>query len=107
MHEEADSKIIYHACSIADQSNIVIRGSDTDIMIIMLGNMLQLKNTSSHIWMLAGTGNNERFIDITKMYEQFGELLSKSLVGFHAFTGCDYNTAFFNKGKKTLHLIKN
>lgn len=107
LHEEADSKIIYHACSIADQSNIVIRGSDTDIMIIMLGNILQLKNTSSHIWMLAGTGNNERFIDITKIYEQFGELLSKSLAGFHVFTGCDYNPAFFNKGKKTLHLIKN
>ncbi|XP_046481745.2 uncharacterized protein [Neodiprion pinetum] len=58
-HEEADSKIIFHACSIIDQSNIVIRGSDTDILIIMLGNMVNLKNPSSHIWMLTGTGNNE------------------------------------------------
>ncbi|KAJ8950867.1 hypothetical protein NQ318_011163 [Aromia moschata] len=45
-------------------------------------------------------GNNERFIDITKIYEELGELLTKSLSGFHAFTGSDFNPAFFNKGKK-------
>lgn len=83
-----------------DLSNIVIRGSDTDIYIIMLGNMVHLKNQSSHIWMLTGTGNNERFIDITKLYEQECELLTKSSIGFHAFTGCDFNPAFFNNGKK-------
>ncbi|KAJ8935272.1 hypothetical protein NQ318_023158 [Aromia moschata] len=66
----------------------------------MLANMTKLKNGSSHIWMLTGTGNNERFIDITKIYEELGELLTKSLSGFHAFTGSDFNPAFFNKGKK-------
>ncbi|GFX71453.1 uncharacterized protein TNCV_2694411 [Trichonephila clavipes] len=35
-HEEADTKIIYHACNVAEKSNIVIRGSDTDILIIMI-----------------------------------------------------------------------
>ncbi|XP_049303200.1 uncharacterized protein LOC125776214 [Bactrocera dorsalis] len=66
----------------------------------MLGNMVHLKNRLSHIWMLTGTGNHERFIDLTKIYELYGELLTKSLIGFHAFTGCDFNPAFFNKGKK-------
>ncbi|GFW07967.1 hypothetical protein TNCV_3920991 [Trichonephila clavipes] len=59
-HEEADTKIIYHACNVAEKSNIVIRGSDTDILIIMIGNMKNLKNSNSNIWMLNGTGNNER-----------------------------------------------
>ncbi|GFW70277.1 hypothetical protein TNCV_5131031 [Trichonephila clavipes] len=99
-HEEADTKIIYHACNVAEKSNIVIRGSDTDILIIMIGNMKNLKNSNSNIWMLNGTGNNERYIDITKIYTELGELLAKSLIGFHAFTGCDFNPAFFNKGKK-------
>ncbi|XP_046481702.2 uncharacterized protein [Neodiprion pinetum] len=107
-HEEADSKIIFHACSIIDQSNIVIRGSDTDILIIMLGNMVNLKNPSSHIWMLTGTGNNERFIDVSKIYTELGPLLAKSLIGFHAFTGCDFNPAFYNRGKKKpFTLLKN
>ena len=61
--------------------------------------MIHLKS-SSHIWMLTGTGNNERFIDVTQIYEQLAESLAKSLIGFHAFTGCDFNPAFFNKGKK-------
>ncbi|GFT18475.1 hypothetical protein TNCV_2241541 [Trichonephila clavipes] len=76
-HEEADTKIIYHACNVAEKSNIVIRGSDTDILIIMIGNMKNLKNSNSNIWMLNGTGNNERYIDITKIYTELGELLAK------------------------------
>ena len=62
--------------------------------------MKQLQNSKSHIWMLNGTGNNKRYIDVTKIHDELGELLAKSLIGFHAFTGCDFNPAFFNKGKK-------
>nr|XP_046481744.1 uncharacterized protein LOC124218890 isoform X1 [Neodiprion pinetum] len=74
----------------------------------MLGNMVNLKNPSSHIWMLTGTGNNERFIDVSKIYTELGPLLAKSLIGFHAFTGCDFNPAFYNRGKKKpFTLLKN
>lgn len=100
LHEEADSKITYHVCNISEEANIVVRGSDTDILVIMLGNMHKLKNSSSHVWMQMGTANNERIIDISKIYEHLGKLTCKSLLGFHAFTGCDHNPAFFNKGKK-------
>lgn len=99
-HEEADTKIIYHACNVAEHSNIVIRASDTDILIIMIGNMTHLQNSDCNIWMLNGTGNKERYIDVTKIFKELGELLANSLIGFHAFTGCDFNPAFFNKGKK-------
>lgn len=102
LHEEADTKIIYHACNIGDQCNIVIRASDTDKLIIMLANMTKLKNSSSHIWMLSETGNNERFIYITKIYEELGELLAKSLSGFYAFTGSDFNPAFSAKERRDL-----
>ena len=49
--------------------------------------MKQLQNSKSHIWMLNGTGNNKRYIDVTKIHDELGELLAKSLIGFHAFTG--------------------
>ncbi|KAK0073824.1 hypothetical protein PV326_013032 [Microctonus aethiopoides] len=39
-------------------------------------------------------------LDITKIYERLGELTCKSILGFHASTGCDHNPAFFNKGNK-------
>lgn len=76
----------------------------TQLYYLMHGNVVHLENQSSLIWMLTGTGNHERFIDITKIYEQDGELLTKSLIGFHAFTGCDFNPVFLTKGKKTLNL---
>lgn len=38
-HEEAGAEIIYHACKISEQLNIAIRASDTNILIIMIGNI--------------------------------------------------------------------
>lgn len=99
-HEEADTKIIHHICNFVDQANFVIQCSDTDIAVIMLGNMHHLKNDDSHVWILTGTGNKVRYIDITEIYKHLGPTLSRCLPGFHAITGCDYNPAFFRKDKQ-------
>ncbi|CAH2215893.1 jg27480, partial [Pararge aegeria aegeria] len=106
-HEEADTKIVYHACKINDAANIVIRTVDTDIAAIMLGHMHHL-NDGLHVWMLIGTGNNLRYVDLTKIHEQLGESICKSLPGLHAITGCDYNPAFFRRAKsKPFKILKN
>lgn len=99
-HEEADTKIIYHICNLEAQANIVIKCSDTDVAVIMLANMHHLKFDTSHIWILIGTGNKQRYVDLTKVYMHFGSSLCRSLSGFHAITGCDHNPAFFRKGKQ-------
>ena len=105
-HEEADTKIIYHVCEIDYGANIVIRTADTDVAAIMLGHMHRL-NDQSHVWMLTGTGNNLRYVDLTKIHAKLGESICKSLPGLHAITGCDYNPAFFRKAKlKPFKLLK-
>jgi hypothetical protein len=43
-----------------------------------------------------------RFIDLTALAKKHGEQLSKEILGFHAFTGCDNNPAFASKGKSAL-----
>lgn len=88
-HEEADTKIVFHICNIDVQANFVVRCSDTDIAIIMLGHMHNLKDDGSNVWLNAGTGNNQRYINLTKVYENLGSSLCRSLPGFHALTGCD------------------
>ncbi|KAH9633286.1 hypothetical protein HF086_000885 [Spodoptera exigua] len=60
-HEEADTKIVYHACKINYEANIIIRTIDTDVAAIMLAHMHRL-NDESQVWMLTGTGNNLRFL---------------------------------------------
>lgn len=99
-HEEADTKIVFHICNTDAQANFVIKCSDTDIAIIMLGHMHNLINDDSNVWLNAGTGNNQRYINLTKVYEHLGPSLSRSLPGFHALTGCDFNPAFFKRGKQ-------
>lgn len=105
-HEEADTKIVYHACKINHQANIVIRTVDTDVAAIMLSHIHRL-NDGSHVWMLTGAGNNLRYVDLTQIHAKLGESICRSLPGLHAFTGCDYNPAFYRKAKlKPFKLLK-
>ncbi|CAH2096461.1 unnamed protein product [Euphydryas editha] len=98
-HEEADTKIVFHAMNINYAANITVRCSDTDILIILLGNMHHRKS-QSNIWIDCGVSNKRRIIDVNKLSNFLGDDLCKALPGFHAFTGCDYNPAFFRKGKQ-------
>lgn len=76
-HEEADTKIIFHVCNYNFKANIVIRTVDTDIAAIMLAHLHRLKNDSI-VWMLTGTGNNVRYVDLTKIHAQLGESMCRS-----------------------------
>lgn len=96
-HEEADTKMIHHACK--SNKKIVIKCSDTDVLIVLLANMNKM-NTSAKIWVELGVSTKRRFINITRLYEKLGSNLAHSLPAFHAFTGCDFNPCFHQKGKK-------
>ena len=45
-HEEADSKMIYHLTILEENSKVIIRISDTDVLVITLDNILGLKLVS-------------------------------------------------------------
>ncbi|KAF9411132.1 hypothetical protein HW555_009994 [Spodoptera exigua] len=106
-HEEADTKIVYHVCQMKQRGQVTIRCSDTDILIIMLGNM-EFVESGVQISMDVGVGNSRRYIDVSRLYEILGSTLAKSLPAFHAMTGCDYNPALYRKGKKRpLTMLKN
>ncbi|XP_067613930.1 serine/threonine-protein kinase Wnk isoform X4 [Eurosta solidaginis] len=104
-HEEADTKIVFHVCQIDYDAHVTIRCSDTDVAIIMLSNMSALSNADVKVSMEAGVGNNQRFINISKLYETLGPKLSAALPAFHALTGCDYNQSFFKKEKSRPYKI--
>ncbi|XP_031788752.1 uncharacterized protein LOC116417817 [Nasonia vitripennis] len=65
----------------------------------MLGDMEKL-SSASKIWIEVGSGNRQRIIDVNKLYEELGNSLCNALPELHAFTGCDFNPAFYQKGKK-------
>ena len=60
-HEEADTLLVFHAKQI--RGNIVVRSSDSDVLILMLGLSKKIMLTSN-ILMGCGTGNNRRKIKV-------------------------------------------
>ena len=95
-HEEADSRIIWHAlyaCTDMQKPNIVVRSTDTDGFILLL---FHQKHIEGRIWMDAGisSNNTRRYIDINNIADTLGTELCDALPAFHAFTGCDYTASF-------------
>lgn len=100
-HEEADSKIIYNICNFVELEppyNVLITCSDTDILVIMLANMIFVQEPVE-VWMEVDTGKSHRTLNERKLYESLGVDICDCLSAFHALTGCDFNHTFFRKGK--------
>ena len=99
-HAEADTRVIIHMIE-ADKStpgDIVIRASDTDILVLLLYHLHRITST---VWMEVGTTGrgNRRYINVTKIAAEIGPAICAALPGLQAFTGCDYTSAFARKGK--------
>ena len=100
-HEEADTLLAFHAYRIGGR--IMVRSSDTDVLIILLGFTVRMPETST-IMMDFGSANNRRLINVTDISRELEKKqigLNEALIGFHALTGCDFNSAFYRKGKST------
>ena len=63
-HEEADTLIAFHANSITT-GNVLVRSTDTDVFIILLG--LCGRREEITIIMDYGSGNNRRYISVSKL----------------------------------------
>lgn len=98
-HEEADTRLIYHISKLKPNSKIMVKASDTDILIILLGSMH--KFDALEIWLNTANPKNkdQSCINCTELSNILGQNLCCSLPAFHAFTGCDYTAAFYRKGK--------
>ena len=96
--EEADTKVVLHALNVLASSSddkVCIRSpsGDTDIFVIALGLIEDLGRIKFDYG--NGTNRKELWLDgISLSYDQ-----RQALIGFHAFTGNDYVSALFRKGK--------
>ena len=101
-HEEADTRIVLHIKHACEQivlpRSIVVRCIDTDVLIILL---FHTENIEGFVWMDVGLdrNNTRRYVDVTKFSGELGREMCSALPAIHAFTGCDYTSAFLRKGK--------
>lgn len=86
--------------NITNDADVAIRCSDTAILVYVLRNISHLVSSSLTVWSFISAGNNQKYyIGVTSLYHEIRILLSKAKQWFHTIIGCDYNTAFFKKGK--------
>ena len=95
--EEADTKVVLHAMdALQHEGNVCIRSpsGDTDILVIAVG----LLAGNSRVLVDSGNGDGRTKVWLDSIIltpEQ-----QSALIGFHAFTGNNYVSAFFRKSKK-------
>lgn len=100
-HEEADTKVcslFHHAlrCNNGEETTCLLRSSsgDIDIPIILLAN----EDPNLHVYIDNGTGKSRKLLDLAAC--DLTTIQKQALLGMHAFTGNDYVSSFFRKGKK-------
>ena len=96
--EEAGTRLLLHALHAAGTGSkaVIVTAEDTDVMLRCLTFQ---KDIPCHIYQKCGTQNRTRFVDISKLALSLGDSVCDSLIGLHAFTGCDTVSAFANRGK--------
>ena len=99
-HEEADTKICYllHFAmrnNGGQETSCVVRScsGDIDMPIILLAN----EDPNLHILIENGVGKGKKLLDLTQC--ELSPEQKQALLGLHAFTGNDYVSSFFRRGK--------
>ena len=93
--EEADTSIILHAIDVTQRnpfSDLVIRCSDTNVLLILLYYFDELCSTPIF-------STNEHGMLLQPLAEKLNFDLCKGLSGFHALTGSDQTGKFFGYSK--------
>ena len=97
--KEADTKLClhaHHALNSADRGTVIVRNhsGDVDINVILITKTI---DTPERVILDFNKGKHRKLLRLSDIDLIDDE--KKCLIGFHAFTGSDYTSAFFRKGK--------
>ena len=97
--EEADNKLILHSHRTlkSNETSVIIPSSlsgDTDIVVPTVALIYEFRN---RVLIDDGFGDNKKVMRLSNKGTE--NKLVDVLIGFHAFTGNDYISSIFRKGK--------
>ena len=101
--EEADTRLVLHACAAANSGAkvIVVCSPDTDVLVLLLHHWPTI---NTEVYFLTGKGGKHttltRFIPVHTLYSSLTKLQHSLLLPLYCITGCDTVSAFFGQGKK-------
>ena len=97
-HEEADTRIVLHAIH-SQADTVVVSASDTDVLILHIAH--RDKMTSTRVYMRSGTAKRRKYIPVHEIHNKLPQAVVKSLLPFHAVTGCDVTSQIGKRSKAT------
>ena len=98
--EEADSRIIHHAINLRvnDYKEVSIQTVDSDAVVLSLG-YANIVNDAGVGKFSVVYGPKEKYFDVFVNLSYFGEDICRALPYFHALTGWDTTSSFYQLGK--------
>jgi hypothetical protein len=78
---------------------VAIRTVDTDIIVLAIAFISRMN--LQELWIHFGVGKTERLIPVYELAVALGQRKCLAFPVFHATTGCDTESCFYGKGKKT------
>ena len=100
-HEEADTRLLFHASHSFHHgfTKLMIHATDTDVAVLAIAVSSVLQDCE--IWVAFDHGSKLRFIPCHLIAEKLGNAGSWGLLLIHALSGCDTVSVFHRIGKKT------
>ena len=100
--EQADSRMMVHVAHAANTyNNILIRTVDSDVVVLAVYAFARLTSSPNELCVAFGTGKHYRQIPAHKICAAIGLDKCLALPMFQAFTGCDTDSCFSGRGKRT------
>ena len=95
--EEADTRLMLHVADCAREGfqRVLIRTTDTDVVVLAVSCVY--RTAIKKLWVAFGVGRNCEYIAAHQIAAQLGPKYSTALSAFHAFTGCDCVSFFFER----------
>ena len=100
-HGDADCLIVTKAIERAEDSNIVLVGDDTDLLILLLYHL----NERSHLIFFAPSPKKSaraRTWNVKEVKNKLGSYICKHILFIHSMLGCDTTSRLYGLGKGTL-----
>ena len=99
-NEEADSRIIRHAINLGVNNyiEVSIQTVNSDVVVLSFGYGNIVKDHGVETFSLV-YGPKETYLHVFDNLSYFGEDICRALPYFHALTGCDTTSSFYQLGK--------
>ena len=102
-HAEVDTRIVMHVINCLQNGikHVTVRSNDTDVVVLLVAYYPEfaIYSCDAYITAMCGVGKKVEYLSIKNVALHIGFERCRELLFFHALTGSDFTSSFFQIGK--------